>query len=301
MPQVAGDVVPQCASCAQPLTGRYCANCGERVIEPEALTVRHFVGHILVDELVHLDGKFWTTLRSLAFRPGFLSNEFAAGRRRPYLKPVRLLIAAIITYALMTQGGFLVTITIGWLHLSVAPTSVPEGVNVAETVRRIDRFGILTRTLEANAKSTDITAEAVRQRFHSKLNQFAEPLSFANVVLLACALYLVFRRRRPLLVDHAVFSMHLVSFVLLSSLALLPAVWLMDSHDRLGLAIILAVTIWQFAYLAIAIRRFYFLGEPKSVRRAFYSIAAAILIYILNSAFLTAVQLLGGAIALRTI
>jgi hypothetical protein len=301
MAEVVEQAVQRCASCAQPLTGRYCAHCGEQAIQPEARTVRHFVGHIIVDELVHLDGKFWTTLRRLAFRPGFLSHEFSAGRRRLYLKPVRLLIAAIITYALLTQGGFLVTITIAWLHLSVAPTSVPENVSVAETVRRIDRFGILTRTLEAQARATDVTAETVRQRFHTRLNQFAEPLSFANVVLLACALYLFFRRRRAFLVDHAVFSMHFVSFVLLSSLALLPAVWLMEAHSVVGLTIILAVTVWQFAYLAVAIRRFYFFRERTSLRLAFYSTAAALLIYILNSAFLTAVQLLGGAIALRSI
>lgn len=301
MPQVAEHVAARCASCRQPLTGRYCAHCGEKVLDPDALTVRHFIIHTLVDELIHLDGKFWRTLRSLMFRPGFLTGEYSAGRRRLYVGPVRLLITTIITYALLTQGGLLVTLSIYRLHLSIAPTAVPGNVSVADTVTRIDRFGVLANLLAAKGKSADITSEAVRARFHSKLNQFAQPLSFANVLLLALALYLVFQRKRRLLVDHAVFSMHLVSFVLVSSLALLPAVWLMETNHGAGLAIILGVTVWQFAYLTIAVRRFYFGSDVGSARPRLYAIAAALLIYVLNSAFITGVQMLGGAIALRSI
>lgn len=301
MSQAAEDVVAGCASCGQPLAGRYCANCGEKVLDPDALTVRHFITHTLVDEIAHLDGKFWRTLRNLLRRPGFLTAEYSAGRRRLYVRPVRLLIAAILTYALLTQGGLLVTLTIYYLHLSVAPTTVPESVSVVETVRRIDRFGVLGKILAAKAKSADLTSEAVRERFHRKLNQFAQPLSFANVLLLTLALYLFFHRRRRLLIDHAAFSMHFVSFVLLSSLALLPALWLMEINRGVGLVIILSVSIWQFAYLAVAIRRFYLGSHLTSGRPRLYAILAAGVVYFLNSAFITGVQMLGGAIALRSI
>jgi hypothetical protein len=299
MSQVTEQIVTRCPSCGEPLTGRYCAQCGEKVLDPHTLTVRHFIGETLVDELIHLDGKFWSTLRNLVFRPGLLSEQYCAGRRRPYIGPVKLLIATIITYALMTQGGLLVTLTIGWLNLSVAPTAVPREVGVAETVRRIDRFGVLTKQMVAKAQSTDLESDSARERFHATLNQFAQPLSFTNVVLLTFALYLLFHRRRGLLLDHAVFSMHLVSFVLLSSLALLPAVWLADRSDSAVLAIILAVTIWQFGYLTTAIRRFYFGGQGRLGGTRRTAFATAVLIYGLNSAFITGVQMVGGALALR--
>ena len=35
--------VERCVSCDAPLSGPYCARCGERVLEPEALTLRHFL------------------------------------------------------------------------------------------------------------------------------------------------------------------------------------------------------------------------------------------------------------------
>ena len=301
MSHVVDRATAACASCQQPLTGRYCAHCGEKALDPESLTVRHFIVHSLVDELVHLDGKFWSTLRNLLTRPGFLSAEYAAGRRKRYIRPGKLLIASILIYALATQGGLLVTLTIGWLNLSTAPTMIPTNVSVRETVRRIDRFGILTKMLAARAASTDLDSDATRERFHGKLNGFTQPVSFANVVLLGAALYVLFRRKRPLLVDHATFSMHTVSFVLVSSLAMLPALRLIERNHSAGLIILLAVVIWQFAYLSAAIRRFYFASERQARVSRLRPVATAMLIYVLNSVFITAIQLIGGAIALQSL
>jgi hypothetical protein len=301
MSQVVDSVAGTCANCRQPLTGRFCAHCGEQAIDPAALTVRHFVTNTVVDELTHVDRKFWTTLANLMFRPGFLSAEYAAGRRRAYIKPVRVLLATIVLYALLTQGGLLVTLTIGLVNVSIAPTVVPSHVSVAETIRRIDRFGVLTKLLAAKSTSTDLTSDVVRERFHRKLNQFVQPLSFANVVLLSLALFVLFRRRRRLLLHHAVFSIHLMSFILASSLGLMPAVWLLENDYSSGLAIIFAVSIWQFAYVAAATRRFYFTQPPTPRRPRLSAFWAASAIYLLNSAFLTIVQMAGGAIALRSL
>ena len=88
-------------SCDAPLAGPYCSQCGERTLEPEALTLRHFVVHTVAHELLHVDGALWRTLRLLFVRPGRLSLEYAAGRRRPYVNPFRLLLIAIVAYTLM--------------------------------------------------------------------------------------------------------------------------------------------------------------------------------------------------------
>ena len=56
------------------------------------------------------------------------------------------------------------------------------------------------------------------------------------------------------------------------------------------------VSLWQFAYLAVAIRRFYLAAGRWGGR--LLSVATAMLIYVLNSVFMTAVQVAGAAIAL---
>ena len=134
-----------CASCSQPLSGRFCSHCGEEAHDPKSLTVGHFVTHTMAHEMLHLDGKMWRTLRLLFFRPGFLAAEYAAGRRRPYVNPVRIFLIAIVAYALLTRGGMNASLFIGPVVLSVAPASAPKGSSVAETVERIDRYGLLAR------------------------------------------------------------------------------------------------------------------------------------------------------------
>jgi len=43
-----------------------------------------------VYDILHFDGKFFSTLKYLLFRPGFLSYEYLRGRRADYLHPIRM-------------------------------------------------------------------------------------------------------------------------------------------------------------------------------------------------------------------
>jgi uncharacterized protein DUF3667 len=287
-----------CVSCAQPLFGRYCSHCGEQVLDPHALTVRHFLQHTLLHEGLHLDGKLWRTLRGL-FRPAFLSQEYGAGRRRLYVSPLKLLATAVVVYALATRGGLHVSLFLGRVSLSIAPAAVNRGASVEETVAGIDRFGVLGRLLAARQRAGRLATESAREEFHRRLEAFAEPLSFANVLLLAFVLFGLFHRRRGLFVEHGVFSMHFVSFVLFSSLMFVPVPWLLSWGWNTAVPLVILVgVIWQFVYLSVGIRRFYLGGETGRFRPVVRSLAAALLIYLLNSVFVTAVQSLGGALAL---
>jgi hypothetical protein len=85
--------------------------------------------------------------------------------------------------------------------------------------------------------------------------------------------------------------MHVVSFVLLSSVLLFVAVSLRAWLGGWLFLALLFVSALQFAYMAIAIRRFYLVSGTWS--GWVMSVAAALFIYVLNSAFMTAVQVAG--------
>ena len=270
----------------------YCSRCGERALEPEALTLRHFLAHTVTHELLHVDGTLWRTLRLLFVRPGRLSLEYAAGRRRPYINPFRVLLIAIVVYVLLTaSSGLVATWNFGRVTMSMTPAVARRNLSVEATIEQVDRYGLLRQQLEA--KKAALASDAARERFHDRLAAFAQPVSFANVVLLAAALHLCFRRQRRRFLEHAAFSMHVVSFVLLSSLTLMLAIRLGGGYVFLLMALI---SLSQFAYIAVAIRRFYLQVGRWGAR--LLSVAAAMLIYVLNSVFMTAVQLAGAAIAL---
>lgn len=137
----------RCVSCDAPLSGSYCSACGERTLEPEALTLRHFLVHTVAHELFSVDGALWRTLRLLFFRPGRLSLEYAAGRRRPYLNPFRLLLIATVIYVLATAAGFGVTLSLGPVTVSMAPPAIQRNRPVDNVLEQVDTYGLLRQQL----------------------------------------------------------------------------------------------------------------------------------------------------------
>ncbi len=77
-----------CLNCNAVVHGRYCHMCGQENLKPEE-TTWHLISHFFND-ITHFDGKFFSTLKYLIFKPGFLSREYKAGRRASYLNPVRM-------------------------------------------------------------------------------------------------------------------------------------------------------------------------------------------------------------------
>jgi hypothetical protein len=79
-----------CLNCGTEVIGPYCHQCGQENLEPKE-TVWHLITHFFYD-FTHFDGKFFSTLKYLIFKPGFVSSEYMRGRRTSYLHPVRMYI-----------------------------------------------------------------------------------------------------------------------------------------------------------------------------------------------------------------
>ncbi|NOT90432.1 DUF3667 domain-containing protein [Ferruginibacter sp.] len=76
-----------CLNCNAQVQGKYCHICGQENIEPKE-SAWHLVSHFFQD-ITHFDGKFFSSLKLLIFKPGFLSREYMMGRRASYLNPIR--------------------------------------------------------------------------------------------------------------------------------------------------------------------------------------------------------------------
>lgn len=77
-----------CLNCGAPLEGRFCHVCGQENIEPKE-SVWGLLVHYVYD-IIHFDGKFFSTLKYLIVKPGFLPKEYMQGRRASYLNPIRM-------------------------------------------------------------------------------------------------------------------------------------------------------------------------------------------------------------------
>ena len=93
-----------CLNCGATVMGRYCHVCGQENVEPKE-SFWHLLTHFFND-ITHFDGKFFTTLKDLLFKPGFLSKEYMIGRRASYLNPVRMYVFTSAIFFLLFFSFF---------------------------------------------------------------------------------------------------------------------------------------------------------------------------------------------------
>jgi len=77
-----------CANCGAELLGPHCYACGQ----PIKGMVRHLTSILadVADTVLNIDSRIFRTLKPLLLRPGYLTNEYLAGRRVRYVTPFRL-------------------------------------------------------------------------------------------------------------------------------------------------------------------------------------------------------------------
>ena len=93
-----------CLNCGTTVIGKYCHNCGQQNVEPKE-SAGQLVSHFFSD-ITHFDGKFFSTLKDLLFKPGFLSREYMNGRRSSYLNPVRMYLFTSFIFFLVFFSSF---------------------------------------------------------------------------------------------------------------------------------------------------------------------------------------------------
>jgi hypothetical protein len=95
------DAAQTCRNCGAPVDGAYCATCGQET-KLRLPTLREFLREA-AGRYVALDGRFWRTVFALLARPGFLTREYLAGRRRRYIRPARLYLFATLIFFAVTR------------------------------------------------------------------------------------------------------------------------------------------------------------------------------------------------------
>lgn len=87
-----------------PLDGEYCRRCGQSAHVHSSFGA---IAHDITHGVLHFEGKFWSTLPMLAFRPGELTRRYIDGQRVRFLSPTAtFLLAVFLMFAVFnTIGG----------------------------------------------------------------------------------------------------------------------------------------------------------------------------------------------------
>lgn len=219
-----------CATCGARLQGAYCHACGEKRLAQRDRTVGAFVRDAAGSAL-NLDGTFWRTIRALVLRPGRLTAEHLAGRRRPYLTPLRLfLLCNVVYFVAQPHTGFSGYNTD--LRSQIARQGYSRPAALADHVA--ERLGVETESYRALVQTDAF--RAYERRFNQQSSTYARSLVILLIPLTALLLKALLPRR--LLADHLVFATHLYAWQLLVVMSL----WLLFYSRVLAAAVYLLPT-----------------------------------------------------------
>ena len=238
-----------CRNCGAPAPAKYCPECGQETTTEPRSAAQFF--HALFGQWATRNGLVWQTLSRLFFAPGALTNEYLAGRRARYVRPMQLYLAAsVIVFAAVQFFGLDAGLRFYGEHgihlLRSSPPSTDESASgsvrltpVQIVLDHVDTSGI--RRFKA------LSGEERFKFLHAKRVQSVSYFVLVLVPLFALIVNRCYRDRRRPYGSHLVFGLHTHSFLLLMLLVegMLPTI-----PANL-------TSLWVVIYFFIAFRRVY--------------------------------------------
>jgi hypothetical protein len=236
-----------CTNCGGP-SSDYCVRCGERQPGHHDLSVPHFA-HEVVHEFVHLDSKLFRTLRDIVIKPGFLTEEYFAGRKSRYIAPLRLFL------------------TLFALQFVAFTFYQPAALYTLASMKKFDTKGALTRLIDKRAAKLQLTREVTEQRIDERWHKNYSLLQLMNIAGVAVVLKVLYRKRY--FAEHLVFAAHFLAFSYIVTLVVDWPIFALAGYQPGPLhKVVTGGTIAiLLVYLFIAQRRFYSGGRgPTAVK-----------------------------------
>ena len=238
-----------CHNCGAAVTYHYCALCGQETklhVASAGEFIHEFVGHY-----VALEGKLWTTVQNMLFRPGFLTAEYIAGRRARYVQPLRvyLTFSILFFFALKVAG-----VPVGKVEedgVRAKPTVTFEQRDPAN-----DELNPVLRQMPAtlqgklkafNARPADEQSKMLTAAFFA----YVPYAMFVMMPVFALYLKMLYAGSRRRYGEHLLFALHANAF----AFAMFSLLFLASFLD-IGL-LTFAMIMWLIFYLPTAMRRVY--------------------------------------------
>lgn len=211
-----------CANCETVLQGPYCHACGQLAEGFERNVVSLLVEAF--ENLFHADGRLFRTLPALALRPARLTSDYISGRRAYQIPPLRLFLVVVVLFFLAGDlKDALSQRPARWDAVadeSTAPAKTqPMRIDVSGRDARRGVHVDLSDMKQAGALGAWAGPRITYALNHPRelgmeiqawLHRVA--IAFLPVSALILGVLFVFQRRF-VLYDHAIFSMHSLSFM----------------------------------------------------------------------------------------
>jgi hypothetical protein len=221
---------PDCLNCGTHLLAgqHFCAQCGQKA-DTHRISL-HEITHDAIHYFTHADKGIFHLIKALAKRPGKVAQEYIAGKRKTYFKPLNffLIVAGIVVF--MTSSFYREYPRPS--NRSSQASAVPMS---AEQVKKYRAMGVRA------GKANKFTG-----KYSNVINMLAVPL-------LTGLFWLFYRRGRYSYLEHLVANMYFVPFIMLFyAFLVVPLQRLSSSYNlfmgALGLFFLVEIVYRSFAY-----------------------------------------------------
>lgn len=231
-----------CSNCGTSLKGEYCYQCGQKVLTDSERSVKHFFFQFL-GAAFFLENKFIKNIWYLLVRPGFLPSEIIAGRRKRYMPPFSLFFLVNLIYFIF--------VVLSDLNLSLS-----------EQVHQPHHAFLVKEMVERKVEERKISFSDYEEEYNRKSSDLSKSLIVLHVPMIAFFLMMLYWKKNLYYLDHLIFSLYTVAFILLSSLILF---WVFVGLSKLQMLSTegmfqwhsLVLLVYFLIYFPVSLHRFY--------------------------------------------
>ena len=275
-----------CLNCNHVVEKHFCPNCGQE--NTESRKTFHYLFTHFLEDLVHYDGAFWKTIKTLLFRPGQLTVAYLSGKRKTFVPPVKLYI--FINFL----AFFLLSVLPSGHQQEESPnkevrqdstknviindvsfgkySSVKEMDSIQKTLPKSERLDGIDAFVERkfSAINEKYTPQEFRDKLLESIQHILPKVLFLYMPLFALTLWLFHGKKKWYYFDHGIFTLHYFSFLLLTFSGILVLTSVFSYLDQLIELSIVSISNaimigWWFFYFFRSHRRFY--GESRLISR----------------------------------
>ena len=215
---------------------------------PEDLSLKLFIKNF-VSEVFHVDSRIAQTIFDLFKKPGYLTLIFFAVPEMKYIQPLKL-------YFLINFIFFLFIPVLNTPQFQIFNFNMKSLTGSNKTYKEIIEYGM---------KSGNVSKEIYEERFNAHLKYNQPAFLFVTIPFFALLLNIVNLKNKKYYLEHLIFSVHYLAFVLLFLLIVICLFRFIKlflaifsiAGGFLGFIIIAVIALSLIIYLFFSIREFY--------------------------------------------
>jgi hypothetical protein len=192
-----------CKNCSTRFDGRYCNQCGEKVYTEHDKSLFHFLEEGF-HFITHFEGRFLTTLKTIASKPGKFSLDYSNGIRIKYFKPVSFFLLLVVLYLLFPRF---------------------HGLNMKLNTYVTDTYGFTWASVPLVKKKMEeksVQYEAFAKLYDAKSSSVSKVCLFILIPLAALVAMLLFLTTRKFFFDHLIICTEISSIFIALHFLLIP-------------------------------------------------------------------------------